>query len=383
MREASIPKNRVAIIGAGISGLTAAIFLQRKNFDVTIYEKAPALAPVGSGIALSANALNVLESIGLIPEIMAAGVPSEAQLVTDVSLKPIQRVEMDWVARQFGQGMVAIRRSDLHGILAEKFGPERIVLGRECSGLTRNKSGARIGFADGSEVEADWVIGADGIHSRVRTCLFGEVPLRYSGQTCFRGMAPFQLPDPYKQCGVEIWGGRFRLGFVSTRPGEVYYFCVFSTPPGSAYSPPAAREVMLNGLADFPPFVKALVAATPDDSLIQTDMYDFPPLARWSDGPVGLIGDAAHATTPNLGQGGAQAIEDGYHLDAFADGKSHHIDFEGFFHRRSKKTARITRVSYWFGKGAHLIRLGALRNFILRLTPQWVLHGQARWVLKL
>lgn len=375
--------NRVAIIGAGIGGLTAAIVLRRKGFRVTVYEQTPSLAPVGSGISLACNAMAVLDWLGLRARVEQAGVQVEEFLVSDTALNPVQRVSMNWMRGRFGYGMVTIRRGDLHAILAEALGPEHLVQGKRFQALEQTGQGVTFRFADGSLDEADWLLGADGIHSRVRACLFGKIPLRYSGQTCFRGLVPFELPEPQARKGYEIWGRTFRLGFVNTRPGEVYYFCVTRMQPGTLFGPPAARALMAEGLAGFPPFVRELAANTPDDTLIQTDLYDFPPLPRWHEGRAGLIGDAAHATTPNLGQGGAQAIEDGYFLDQCSDGAASRIGLEDFFRRRHAKTARITRDSYRFGQMAHLRRLGALRNWVLRRVPQWVTHRQGAWILRL
>ncbi len=207
--------------------------------------------------------------------------------------------------------------------------------------------------------------------------------MRYSGQTCFRGLVPFELPREYFRKAVEIWDQAFRFGFANTKPDEVYFFCVSKAKAGNVLTPGDARALMLDGLAAFPPFVRDMIAATSDQSLIQTDLYDFTPLPRWSEGRAGLIGDAAHATTPNLGQGGAQAIEDGYHLDSFIDRENHRIDFQGFYRRRFRKTARITKRSYWFGKLAHAGRLVAARNWTLRRIPQGVTNRQAAWIFRL
>jgi 2-polyprenyl-6-methoxyphenol hydroxylase-like FAD-dependent oxidoreductase len=213
------------------------------------------------------------------------------------------------------------------------------------------------------------VLGADGLRSRVHASLFGHVALRYAGQTTFRALVPFELPPPFARKGIEIWGGPIRFGFASTKPDEVYYFCVFDAPAGTSHSAEEARGLMLGRLGAFPAVVRDLVEATSDAALLQTDLHDFKPLACWSVGPIGLIGDAAHATTPNLGQGGAQALEDAYHLDACVDSDSGRIDLERFYRMRRTKTARITNQSFLFGKLAHARRFTGLRDLILRSTP--------------
>lgn len=374
---------RVAIVGGGIAGLATAIQLQRLGLDVTVYERAATFAPVGAGILLPPNALEVLSSLGLAEDAEAAGVSLDEFMVTDVALEPYQRISAGWCREHFRHGLVALRRSDLHAVLAAGLGDGGVRFGKELASVEPAEKSATLRFSDGSSETADQVLGADGLRSRVRASLFGEVPLRYAGQTTFRALVPFELRAPFVRVGVEIWGGSFRFGFASTKPDEVYWFCVADSPPGTTYSPEEARRWMAEGLRHFPKVVQDLVDATPPEALLQTDLYDFEPSRRWSVGSVGLIGDAAHAATPNLGQGGAQALEDAYHLKACVDPESGHIDLSRFYRLRRAKTARITRQSYQFGKLAHMRRLTGLRDFVLRRTPQWVTLKQTSRVYRL
>lgn len=375
--------SRIAIVGGGIAGLATAIYLRCRGLDVTVYERTPTFAPVGAGILLSPNAIEVLDRVGLAQDAVAAGVSLEEFMVSDVSLRPYQRLSAEWCRTHFKHGLVTLRRSDLHAVLAAGLEDGVVRLGKELTSLTAKPEGVRLDFADGSTETADQVLGADGLRSRVRSSLFGEVPLRYAGQTTFRALVPFELSAPWARKGLEIWGGPFRFGFSSTKPDEVYYFCVFEAPPGTSHPPEEARGLMLDGLRDFPGIVRELVEATPSDALLQTDLDDFEPLPRWSNGPVGLIGDAAHATTPNLGQGGAQALEDAYHVDACVDVETGRVDLERFYRRRRVKTARITNQSYLFGRLAHATRLTGLRDFVLRATPTWVTLRQTRRIYTL
>jgi len=375
--------SRIAIVGGGIAGLATAVYLRRRGLDVTVYERAPAFAPVGAGILLSPNAIEVLDRVGLAEQAVASGVSLEQFMVADVALEPYQKLDAAWCRTHFKHGLVTLRRSDLHAVLAAGLGAGTVRLGKELVGLQTDPDGVRLTFADGSTETADQALGADGIHSRVRADILGDVPLRYAGQTTFRALVPFELPPRWSRWGLEIWGGRFRFGFSSTRPDEVYYFCVVESPEGTSYGPEEARALILEGLRDFPAIVRELVAATPADAMLQTDLHDFEPLRRWSAGPVGLIGDAAHATTPNLGQGGAQALEDAFYVDACVDGSTGRVDLERFHRLRRKKTARITDQSYLFGRLAHARRLTGLRDFVLRATPMSVTLRQTRRIYTL
>lgn len=374
---------RIAIVGGGIAGLATAIYLRRRGLDVTVYERAPTFAPVGAGILLSPNATEVLDRVGLAERVIALGISLEHFMVADDSLEPYQKLDAEWCRTHFKHGLVTLRRSDLHAVLAAGLEDGVVRLGKELVGLEADSAVVRLSFADGSTETADQVLGADGIHSRVRASLLGNVPLRYAGQTTFRALVPFELPERWTRWGLEIWGGRFRFGFSSTKPDEVYYFCVVDAPEGTSYAPEDARSLMLEGLKAFPAIVRDLVAATPATALLQTDLHDFKPLRRWSAGPVGLIGDAAHATTPNLGQGGAQALEDAFYVDSCVDGSSGRIDLGRFHRLRRKKTARITNQSYLFGKLAHARRLTGLRDLVLRATPMSVTLRQTRRIYTL
>jgi len=373
----------IAIVGGGIAGLAAAISLRRRGLDVTVYERTPEFAPVGAGILLSPNAFLVLDFLGLAGDATAAGVPLEEFSVADLELRPYQHLTAEWCRKHFGHGLVTLRRSDLHAVLLSGLEDGMVRLGKDLASLEQAPDGVHLSFADGSTATADQVLGADGLRSRVHASLFGDVPLRYAGQSTFRALVPFELPPGFARKGIEIWGGSIRFGFANTKPDEVYYFCVFDAPAGTSYTAAEARRLMLRDLGAFPGVVRDLVEATPDDALLQTDIYDFKPIPRWSVGSVGLIGDAAHATTPNLGQGGAQALEDAYHLDACVDSATGRVDLERFHRRRRKKTAQITNQSFLFGKLAHARRLTGLRDLILRSTPERMTLRQTARIYRL
>lgn len=373
----------IAIVGGGIAGLAAAISLRSRGLEVTVYERTSEFAPVGAGILLSPNAFAVLDFLGLAEAARVSGVPLEEFAVTDLSLRPYSDLSAEWCMRHFGHGLVTLRRSDLHSVLLSGLDDGVVRLGKELASVDRAPDGVHLRFTDGSTEIAAQVLGADGLRSRVHASLFGEVPLRYAGQTTFRALAPFELPSRFARRGIEIWGGSIRFGFASTKPDEVYWFCVFDAPAGTSHSPTEAKSLMQRDLLAFPEVVRDLVEATRDDALLQTDIYDFKPIRRWSVGPVGLIGDAAHATTPNLGQGGAQALEDAYHLAACVDSGTGRVDLERFRRRRRKKTAHITNQSFLFGKLAHARRLTGLRDLVLRATPRWATLRQTARIYRL
>ena len=244
--------SNVAIVGGGIAGLAAAISLRRRGLEVTVYERTPEFAPVGAGILLSPNAFAVLDFLGLAKEASAVGVELEDFAVTDLALRPYQDLTAAWCREHFGHGLVTLRRSDLHAVLLSGLESGVVQLGKDLASLEVSGEGARLHFRDGSSAVAGQVLGADGLRSRVHESLFGEVPLRYAGQTTFRALVPFELPPRFARKGIEIWGGSIRFGFASTKPDEVYCFCVFDAPAGTSYSAAEARSLMLRDLAAFP-----------------------------------------------------------------------------------------------------------------------------------
>jgi 2-polyprenyl-6-methoxyphenol hydroxylase-like FAD-dependent oxidoreductase len=184
------------------------------------------------------------------------------------------------------------------------------------------------------------------------------------------------LPADLARSCWEVWGGTARFGFHGVGPGQVYWFAPVAAPAGSPLPAGDALRAELDRLyGGFPGPIPEIVRRTPPGEVIRTDIYDFPPVRRWSAGRVVLLGDAAHAMTPNLGQGGGQAIEDAYVLAAaLAAQPTHEAAFEEYQRVRLRKARWVVNTAWRFGKVAHLrSRLGRrLRDAAVRLTPRWV-----------
>jgi 2-polyprenyl-6-methoxyphenol hydroxylase-like FAD-dependent oxidoreductase len=202
----------------------------------------------------------------------------------------------------------------VHRVLLEHVRPDTFHLGKRCTGLTQAQDGVTVQFQDGTQVEGDVLVGADGIHSVIRRALFPDVALRYSGQTCYRGIATMELPPSLARTCWEVWGGESRFGFSALGSRQVYWFAPMTAPAGSAEREETLSEQLAERYAGFPAPIPDIIERTPVAETIRTDLYDFLPCTRWWQGRVILLGDAAHAMTPNLGQGGAQAIEDAFLL---------------------------------------------------------------------
>lgn len=373
---------QIAIVGGGIGGLTAAIALQQRGFSVRVYEAAAAWQPVGKGIWLPTNALQALDRLGLSAPLTRRGCALAKIEILDRRDGLLQQVDLRLIAEWLGHTTLSIRRADLHQVLRDHLLPGTCQLDRRCTGFTQDDQHVTIHFADGSKTVADLLIGADGLHSIIRQTLFPGIAVRYSGQTCLRGIASFTLPPPLAHTCQEWWDGKHRFGFSAIDECYVYWFAPILAPAGG--NEPLETLQLEKRYAAFPQPVPTLLHHTPSAEIIRTDLYELPPLPRWWQRRVVLLGDAAHAMTPNLGQGGAQAIEDAVVLADYISQLPLFEALPAYEQARRPRVERIARTARLFGQIAH-IRSGHLqwlRNRILRLTPAWLSQRQLNWLYR-
>jgi 2-polyprenyl-6-methoxyphenol hydroxylase-like FAD-dependent oxidoreductase len=380
---------KAAIIGAGVGGLSAAIALQQAGIDYEIFEAAPELKPVGAGIVMASNAMQVFQRLGIEKKIMAAGLEIINAYGVDQSFKLISGLRVkEKVAARYGIGNYAFHRGRLQQALLNEIDGKRIKLNKKLANLSHGSRRVILSFEDGLTTDTDLVLGADGIKSVVRKCIFEEMPLRYSGQTCWRGMTKFTLPADKKFNSYEMWGKRkgLRFGFVPTADHEVYYFTTFFTEAGGKDEPGRVKEDLLRNYSCFGPLPIQIIEATAEENIIRSDLFDLQPMRQWWKGKVALLGDAAHATTPNLGQGGCQAVEDAY---VIAQCLKENVCVEGAFEKyqgiRYEKALHVVNLSWSFGKmtniGNPILQLA--RDGFMRMMPESMAIKQLDKILKL
>jgi salicylate hydroxylase len=309
---------KVAVVGAGLGGLNAAIALRQRGFDVTVYEQSDVLGEIGAGIQLSPNAMRVLMALGLDRDFEAIAFEPHRHVVRNWKTGSIvSATQMRGAFRpQYGAGYFGAHRADLHAVLQNALPTECIQLNARVTAVTQTPDRAVLTFADGNRVESDIVIGADGIRSAVRESLFGADAPRFTGHIVWRGLVPSgALPKDFIEPDMTAWfGPKGTVVHYYVRRGElVNWIAHFESDwrDESWWVESDWREAA-TAYAGWHPTLATLFSHT--ERCYKWALYDREPLAHWSEGRVTLLGDSAHPMLPYLAQGAAQAIEDGYVL---------------------------------------------------------------------
>ena len=354
----------ITIIGAGIGGLTTALALKQKGFNVAVYESAEEIKPVGAGIVLAGNAMQIFQKLGIRERIENAGNKISFLKMTDEKFNPLSTIPLTKLEKKFGVFNIALHRADLQRILAEEVGYENIHLSKRLIRI-QNRDTLTLTFDDNSVLKAEIVIGADGIHSVVRNQLFKPVITRDTKQLCWRGVLNTELAEKYPHLAYEAWGRGKRFGFVKMSNNTLYWFAVVNAGMDK-------NTTLTEMFREFHPDILKLISGTDKDRIYENQLLDLKPFSGWHQGNVCLMGDAAHATTPNLGQGACQAVEDGYILaKLFKSGKPVENIFADYEKLRKKKAHSIVNTSWRVGKLPHIEnRFGIwLRNLSMRMIP--------------
>jgi 2-polyprenyl-6-methoxyphenol hydroxylase-like FAD-dependent oxidoreductase len=342
---------QIAIIGGGIGGLTAALALRQAGYEPEIFEQAPALLDVGAAIAIWPNAMRVLNRLGVGEQVREhAGVMEEIRWL-DQHGRSINRVR---IATDSAPA-VALHRADLQHILQHSLPDQSLHLGHTL--VDQQQRGDRViaKFASGDAIEAEFLIGADGIHSRVRAQFIGDGDPIYRGYTVWRGIAPI-VPDALPRAtAVELHGRGQRFGIGPVGHGRAGWWATVN-------SDHSTDDLLALFAGWYRPVIE-LIEATPRASILKTGAFDRAPVRRWGAGRMTLLGDAIHPTTPNLGQGGCLAMEDAMVLArCFEKYGASEEALRWYERRRYERTAAVSRYSRYYG------RVGQWENLWVRRT---------------
>lgn len=364
---------RIIIVGGGIAGLSMAIALKHKGFNVKVFEASPEMKVAGAGIWMATNAMLVFDKLNIVNDIEQAGATLKSVQITDQHLNKLQATDEEKIREIFGFGITSIHRATLRQILLDHTGIEKVSAGKKLIYYKEKDDSVEVIFEDGTSESGDILIGADGIQSNVRNQLFPNSQLRYSGQTCWRGVANYTPAPPHDKSCVEAWGDQIRFGLSVISENNTYWFAVKKAPFGQQDQGPV-KSKLLNLYGDFDPLIRNIIEATPEHKIIRNDISDLKPIKKWYSDRVCLIGDAAHATTPNMGQGGCQAVEDAWYLSQYLSTyEQPKKAFKAFQNSRQARVNFIVKNSWIIGKIAHISFGQGLRNFIFKNIPEKII----------
>jgi FAD-dependent urate hydroxylase len=308
---------RVIIIGAGIGGTSAGIALQRLGHDVRIYDQIRENRPVGAALSLWPNGVKVLNWLGLRDEVAALGGRMDTMSYVDGHTGDTMcRFSLDPVTDQTGQRSYPVARADLQGLLMDTVGADRIRLGMRMVSLAESDDEVTVTFENGETATADLVIGADGARSVTREYVRGMPTERtYSGYTNFNGLVPIDTRiGPADQWTTYVAEGK-RAAVMPIAGDRFYFFCDVPQPSGVPYDRADGVAPLRAAFEGWAPGVQALLdAIDPVTSLNRVEIWDIDPFHEWVRGRVVLLGDSAHNTAPDIGQGACSALEDSYVL---------------------------------------------------------------------
>ncbi|MFE1790630.1 FAD-dependent monooxygenase [Streptomyces sp. NPDC059525] len=304
----SVRQRHAVVAGAGIGGLTAALALTRQGWKVTVCERAEGPSAAGAGIVLAPNALRAFDAIGFDPAPGPGRAPAMAMCLRRPGGGRLNRADPAALAARYGRTPLALHRAALTAALADELPEGALRYGAAVTAVDGDEGRAVVRTTAG-DLTADAVVAADGIHSPLRRRHFPQHPgLRYSGETAWRTVLP-AAAVPAGVEAAETWGRGERFGTVPLADGGLYVYATAVVPEG--YRPADVRTELLRRFGTWHHPVPALMERTDPARVLQHGLYDLAaPLPRLHHGRIAWIGDAAHAMTPNLGQGGCQAVED-------------------------------------------------------------------------
>ena len=372
-------KTTFAILGGGIAGLSTAIALKKIGIDALVLEAAPEFKPVGAGITLAVNAMKAYDHLGIKEEITSAGRPFKILDLLTQEGKVISKTDTGLIEDHYTN--IAIHRRNLHDRLLAQLDRDQIKNGKRTHSFVKKDDQYQIECKDGTTIEAKYVIIAEGIHSPIRQQLLPNAKQRYSGYTCWRGIADNSQLE-WNQTS-ETWGKKGRFGIVPLKDDQLYWFAVVNGPEESEELKKTDRLQLFEWFGNYHYPIKAIIEATQEKNIFHNDIKDLQPITQFAFDNIVLVGDSAHATTPNMGQGACQAIEDAVILAECL--KKHSIASEAFRayeNKRIKRTHFIVNQSWKIGKVGqweHPVMI-RLRNALFRLLPASFFHKQIREV---
>jgi 2-polyprenyl-6-methoxyphenol hydroxylase-like FAD-dependent oxidoreductase len=369
----SAGNRQILIAGAGLGGLAAAVALLQRGFQVAIFEKASELREIGAGLSVWPNATSVLRELGLLDA--AVGQSERIERLRLMTWRGKLLSEISAVAR-CETPTICIHRADLMTILKNHVPRECIYLSEKLVGFDENDGAVAARLASGRRFTGDALIGADGIQSTVRSGLLGESKPTYRGYQAWRGVARSGSGARPSGTAFEFWGHGKRVGVEPLSGGRTFWYATVNAPQGTLGDPASWKDEALQLFRDWVSPVPEVIEATDPGAILKHEMEDRLPVRKWGRGRVTLLGDAAHLTTPNLGQGACMALEDALVLarslaENVMDISAGLRRYESLRYARTAFLTREARRVGWVGQLNNRFAVG-LRTGALRLIPTFL-----------
>ena len=365
--------DKILIAGAGLGGLAAAGCLLKAGYDVEIYEQAPVLGEVGAGIQMSANAMHVLNHLGIGEQVSAKSVRPAAYVFRlhdtgeEIDRFALSEEHLALHKAPYNQA----HRADLHELLAATvldMKPDAVHLGKRATGFEETAEGVTLFFDDGTSAAGDVLVGADGVKSVIRDQISGAVPATYTGDSAWRIVVPKEkLPANFMEEVMSVWmgPGKHSVSYW-IRNGELFNFVGAVETPVATEESWTARFPWEDLKADFEGWhedIQTVIDLAPRDECYRWALYKRPVVGTWSTGRATIMGDAAHATLPYLAQGAAMAIEDGAVLARSLEKCGDIADALQMYERnRMERTGRVVEISDANRRLFHLDSVEEIRN---------------------
>jgi 2-polyprenyl-6-methoxyphenol hydroxylase-like FAD-dependent oxidoreductase len=364
---------KALVVGAGVAGLGCALSLRAGGIEATVLEQASELREVGAGLGLASNGVEVLDRLGVDEELRAHSFKARRVLLRRRDGKVLSSVDL---AER--RPMLGVHRADLQSVLADAVGGDALRLGARVAAVAQSENRAWVELETGDVEEADVVIGADGIRSTVRgTAVDPQLPV-FAGYVGWRAVTHFSHPA-LAETFSETWGCGYRFGLVPIGGGRLYWFVSETAAEPVEATLRRPKDEFLRIVAGWHDPIGAAVSATAEDAIEGLGIYYLPPLAGWSSGRITLVGDAAHAITPDVSQGASLALEDGFVLAAaLRETRDTGAALRRYEDRRRKRAVAIARLSRQVGRIAQANRplFCRLRDTAFRLTPGFISRRQ-------